>query len=151
MNTTIIRRWNERVKPQDTVYHLGDFCFRSGQQGNGTPSDYWSSQLNGKIIHVRGNHDKNNGTNSILKRAGLNLGKYIAIAVHEPFENTEAIPFMCNLILCGHVHEKWKEKWIGNIPMINVGVDVWNFYPIRMDEIIGYYEQIRQQRNLNYE
>jgi calcineurin-like phosphoesterase family protein len=34
-------------------------------------------------------------------------------------------------LLCGHVHDKWKIKG----KMINVGVDVWNFYPISLDEI----------------
>ena len=150
MNTTIVRKWNERIKPEDTVYHVGDFCFKSGQQGDGTPSDYWASQLNGKIIHIRGNHDKNNGTNSILKRAGLNLGPYIALANHEPLLETDTIPFMCNLIICGHVHQNWKVKWLHwrGIPMINIGVDQWNFYPVRMDELIGYYEKIMRESEL---
>lgn len=29
-------------------------------------------------------------------------------------------------LLHGHVHEKWKTK----AKMINVGVDVWDFYPV---------------------
>ena len=28
MNETIIKNWNERVKDEDTVFHLGDFCFK---------------------------------------------------------------------------------------------------------------------------
>jgi calcineurin-like phosphoesterase family protein len=27
MNQDLITRWNARVKPEDTVYHLGDVCF----------------------------------------------------------------------------------------------------------------------------
>jgi len=35
--------------------------------------------------------------------------------------------------LCGHVHEKWVQK--GKI--INVGVDVWNFTPHTIDEMLA--------------
>lgn len=34
-------------------------------------------------------------------------------------------------LLCGHIHDKWKTK----NKMINVGVDVWDFYPVPMTEI----------------
>lgn len=40
MNETIIARWKGAVKPEDVVYHLG------------------ISQLPGKKILIRGNHDK---------------------------------------------------------------------------------------------
>jgi hypothetical protein len=32
MNEVLIRKWNEKIKPKDTVYHLGDFAF--GNPGN---------------------------------------------------------------------------------------------------------------------
>jgi calcineurin-like phosphoesterase family protein len=34
-------------------------------------------------------------------------------------------------LLCGHVHEKWAQQG----RMINVGVDVWDFYPVPMTRI----------------
>lgn len=34
-------------------------------------------------------------------------------------------------LLHGHVHEKWKVK----DRMINVGVDVWNFFPVPVSDI----------------
>jgi calcineurin-like phosphoesterase family protein len=34
-------------------------------------------------------------------------------------------------LLHGHVHEKWKSKG----KMINVGVDVWDFYPVPITAI----------------
>ena len=36
-------------------------------------------------------------------------------------------------LLCGHVHTKWKTIH----HMINVGVDVWNFQPVSIVEILG--------------
>ncbi len=33
MDETIIRKHNERVKPEDTVFFLGDFIFKGGKEG----------------------------------------------------------------------------------------------------------------------
>lgn len=52
METEIIRRWNERVTPQDTVYIIGDFSWRT--------SNSWIpvlKQLKGRKVLIRGNHD----------------------------------------------------------------------------------------------
>ncbi|MCP4648771.1 MAG: hypothetical protein GY853_01645 [PVC group bacterium] len=149
MDKTLIRNWNERVKDDDTVFHLGDFCFKGGWEGGGNKARYWENQLNGKVIHVSGNHDKNNSTKSILTQAIFEFGNKKIIARHVPFENTNEIPSEIDYALVGHVHEKWKQKWLYdefnyrlNIPMINVGVDVWDFRPIKLIEIIKYYERV---------
>jgi calcineurin-like phosphoesterase family protein len=52
MNDDIIKRWNERVDPTDTVYHLGDLSFSGLEK---TVSIV--GQLNGHIKLVPGNHD----------------------------------------------------------------------------------------------
>lgn len=60
MNETLIRNHNSRVKPEDTVLHLGDFCFRNSNNiGNGLKEKAVDIErkFNGKIVHVRGNHD----------------------------------------------------------------------------------------------
>lgn len=48
----LITYWNETVKPNDEVRHLGDFCFR-----NDKPVEWYIKQLHGKIHLIRGNHD----------------------------------------------------------------------------------------------
>lgn len=52
MNEVLLKAWNEVVKPEDTVYFLGDFCF------NPQKALEWLSKLNGEIIFISGNHDK---------------------------------------------------------------------------------------------
>lgn len=53
MNETMIDRWNEVVKPQDKVYHLGDVLFGDRQKdGPGV-----LSRLKGHKRLVVGNHD----------------------------------------------------------------------------------------------
>ena len=52
MNEDLIKRWNSVVKPDDIVFHLGDFMF-------GNINRFWEfrSRLNGKIYLIHGNHD----------------------------------------------------------------------------------------------
>ena len=123
MNAAMIEKWNKVVTSDDIVYHLGDFSFTSALH-----SKFIFDQLNGTKILVRGNHDGN-----VAKMLELGFkevhesltyrGWYL---VHRP----TAIPSGCRG-LCGHVHEKFRR--IGNI--INVGVDVWDFMPITLNQI----------------
>lgn len=50
MNNILINDWNKVVGKNDLVYHLGDVCF-------GDPTEILR-QLNGKIILIPGNHDR---------------------------------------------------------------------------------------------
>lgn len=75
MNNKLIHNWNQRVKEDDIVYHLGDFCFKGGVEGGISKPQYWENQLNGKIIHIKGNHDKNNHLKSHISNAVLEFAK----------------------------------------------------------------------------
>jgi calcineurin-like phosphoesterase family protein len=137
MDTDLIRRWNERVKPEDSVIFVGDFCFRNskgGKEGEGTTNraEYYLSQLNGKVTIVNGNHDWNNGVDSCIKSLVLHYGGGEIFVCHEPEDAVVGYP----LYLCGHVHNHWKIKKFGSVPMVNVGVDVWNYYPVSLPEIM---------------
>ncbi len=60
MDEAMIHNWNARVKPNDTVWHLGDFCWDT------VDPFAIRTRLNGKIHIVWGNHDKNTRRNSHL-------------------------------------------------------------------------------------
>lgn len=51
MNSYLIDHWNDTVKENDTVYHLGDFSF-AGKQKTRDILD----RLNGKKVFILGNH-----------------------------------------------------------------------------------------------
>lgn len=51
MDAALINQWNAVVKPQDTVYHLGDFAFGKDFRG-------YLGLLNGHIRLILGNHDE---------------------------------------------------------------------------------------------
>lgn len=55
MNEEIIKQWNARVKEDDIVFHLGDFCW-----GNSTQWEEILKRLNGHIHLILGNHDVKN-------------------------------------------------------------------------------------------
>jgi calcineurin-like phosphoesterase family protein len=50
MDEEMVRRWNERVKPSDKVYHLGDVVINR----RALPT---LARLNGDKVLIRGNHD----------------------------------------------------------------------------------------------
>ena len=61
--------------------------------------------------------------------------------VHDP----EFAAINCEINLVGHVHEKWQIKRIRQgysfTDCINVSVDVWNFYPVTIEEIMKRYSR----------
>ena len=120
MDIELVRRWNERVKPEDTVFHLGDFAWKS--QGK------YKKLLNGNIIHIKGNHDKK----VPLLNAHIVLGSTNIWCCHDPANYNHK--FKINIV--GHVHNDWKFKKEGKTILVNVGVDMWNFYPIKWNEIL---------------
>ena len=56
MNEALIRNWNERVTPDDTVYVIGDGFFKGEEM-----SVNIIRQLNGHKRLIRGNHDRVKG------------------------------------------------------------------------------------------
>jgi len=122
MNQTIINNHNNIVSPEDTVFFLGDFCF-SGY-------DY-EDKLNGKFIFIKGNHDHGSSKKAIIDRMVINHGGKKILLIHDynKVENKDNY----DIILCGHIHEKWKVK----DNFINVGVDVWDFKPHTINTILG--------------
>lgn len=148
MNSTLIKNWNDRVRPEDTVFHNGDFCFKNsagGKAGEGLThkSTYYADKLNGNIIYIKGNHDRNNSVRTIIDRIIIKYGPHFINIVHVP-EHYD-MNFSINFV--GHVHEKWKFKRIflpsdsKYIDLINIGVDQWNFKPVTFEEIYNSYRQ----------
>ena len=138
MNDTIIMRFNEVVKPNDILIHLGDIAFGIHYLKE------FLQRLNCKNIYfLPGNHDK-----EIVKSKKLQsyFTKYLL-----PLQD-----FIINdqHIVCSHFAMKvWSRSHISNNFSINlyghshgmlsntnqsmdVGVDTNNFYPYRFEEIM---------------
>jgi len=138
MNKALQENWNNVVDKDDTIYQLGDFCF------GGKPEIYLQF-LNGNIIHILGNHDKPRHIGILEKELNIQYNGLNILLIHN-IEHVNKNIKDIDLILCGHVHEKWKFnnfRTLYNIiiPVINVGVDVWNYAPVDIDEIVKVYKE----------
>jgi calcineurin-like phosphoesterase family protein len=113
MNESLIKNWNERVKPEDTVFFLGDFSFKStnkshltiyephGSEKGNENADYWKSKLQGNIIFVKGNHDgQSNGLKTIIDCIHVTFAQQRIHMTHKPEHADPRFP----ITLCGHVH-----------------------------------------------
>lgn len=153
MNETLIRNCNERVKEDDLLYFVGDIGFKSGtDRGEGEPEKLQTfiNQIKCKHIYwIEGNHDRA-GRNSfktpnqkIIIKYG---GKRICI-LHDP--KFADINYEINLT--AHVHNKWEimrvRKGMSFTDCINIGVDVWNFYPVTWNEIWQRYNKWLKEKN----
>jgi len=142
MDKTIIRNHNSRVKPNDTVYFLGDFCFRNTNKDR--KAERYIKKLNGRFVFIRGNHDNNNSLKTRLYACIINMGNMSIFLVHNP------INYMKNyhMTFHGHVHGLWKFKYEkDNHPLVNVGVDVWNFMPVTFNEIMKEFQRWKKIEN----
>jgi calcineurin-like phosphoesterase family protein len=135
MDETIIANYNHVVKPQDTVYLLGDIMMGSNTKER-MPA--LRKRLNGNITVVLGNHDKSAkfmlecGFDQVVKEIDTAIDGKRVFMRHHPPERPEAKWGIYDVILVGHVHEKWSQR--GKV--INVGVDVRNFTPVNWKEIV---------------
>jgi len=135
MNEEMIKRWNSVVTSDDLVYHIGDFAWKN--QGK-----KFEDRLNGTIVHIKGNHDSNNGVKTYITHCIMEFGGVIFYVTHIPpiAEQQGTVESnlidICNVILCGHVHDDWRWAMIRDKYVINVGCDVWNFQPIQILSIL---------------
>ena len=133
MNREMIARWNAVVGPEDTVYHLGDFAL-----GRKNEWPLILGQLHGaRKILVRGNHDRSlrQMVEGGFTEAHEKLVWKDWMLQHHPIATNKKL-------LCGHIHEKWKR--IGGV--INVGVDVWDFTPRTIDELVAAEDSPREYK-----
>jgi calcineurin-like phosphoesterase family protein len=130
MNEILIKNWNSVVKPTDTVYVPGDFAM-------GDPKPYleW---LSGEIYLIPGDHDKVDKwpRNYVLpKICSLYYPPQHVILCHYPILAWPRSHYG-SWHLHGHCHEGTLPYVPGKI--MNVGVDLNNFYPVSWPEVVEY-------------
>lgn len=155
MDAELIENWNEVVAPEDDVYYLGDFSLDFRRVRQVVPL------LRGKIHLVAGNHDlchsshssssvysqryKDAGFTTVSQNGILEIAGERVLCNHLPYyslddPDTRYQELKPNdegqWLLHGHVHQRWKIK----NRQINVGVDVWDFYPVGLDAVIDLIE-----------
>lgn len=142
-NEELIRRWNNKVKPTDTIYILGDFCLTPRQD----LVHAWFDKLNGTIYMLPGNHDQwrkkfevwpRHHNPILLERMVVNIednGVPLTLC-HYPREVWDGMNDGV-WSLYGHVHNNRDWNPMTEHPhMVNVGVDVQNYEPVTLQEIM---------------
>ena len=133
MRREIVKRHNEVVKPEDTLYVLGDVTLCP--QINLSALEPVLGAMNGTKHLILGNHDTGKpfyyeelGFTSV--HTSLQYSHDIILR-HDP---SAAIVAPDKLWLVGHVHQIFKFL-VEPIKIYNVGVDVNNFYPVTLKQI----------------
>lgn len=132
MDQVLISNWNEAVQPDDDIWVLGDLVYKSRR-----PASHYLEQLNGRKHLVWGNHDSQQVRNL---PAWTSSQAYAEIAV----DGRKLILFhyamrVWNglhrgaLHLYGHSHGKVP----GTRKSADVGVDCWDYRPVRLDAILA--------------
>lgn len=152
MNKAMIDGWNSVVSKDDIVYHLGDFAYRNKSQ-----LDTYTSQLNGTIHLVLGNHDKQIRGSEYNRKKFASVSDMLVLTVSDKEVDAKEIdivlchyPFLTwfkayygSWNLFGHVHGSLKGRHSPN--QLDVGVDVHNFKPISYEDV----KVIITKQNLN--
>ncbi len=133
MNEALVARWNDKVGPEDEVWHLGDFAIR--QPGPVTAA--LLDRLNGRKHLVAGNNDPPattglDGWASVQPYAEIALDGVLLVLCHYPFRSWRGMDKGW-VNLHGHSHGRLKP-----LPrQFDVGVDVWDFRPVALTTILA--------------
>lgn len=130
----LIRRWNAKVGPDDTVWHLGDFAM-----GDQTRVPQIVARLNGRINLCWGNHDHQRKYEafrdvfaSIQDVAIVDIDKHNSVFLSHYAHRVWPRSHRGRFHFFGHSHG-------GTPPIarsIDVGVDCWNYEPVTFAEIV---------------
>lgn len=148
MNAVMVDNWNRTVKPEDTVYHLGDEFL-----GDSAKAQQILKSLNGYKILVKGNHSTKSdhwyheaGFAEIYNMLYLISPtrpkiRYLITHVPVPYLSLEAMNSMGDyhfISIHGHVHDSADRKFTGDDiwkhpdSYINVCVGKTNYTPIEL-------------------
>lgn len=144
MSEAIVENWNKIVKPNDTVYLLGDIMLKDNENGV-----KYFNQLQGNIFVVWGNHDteaRQEYLHDHCKFDGgvyatrLRVGDICFYLSHFPMltANYDDKHFNRHIFnVHGHTHQRdnWLDKT--NPFMYHGGLDSHNCTPVNVEEVIA--------------
>ncbi len=130
----MIDRWNSVVEAgdRDEVWHLGDFAVRQSAERVAS----LLSMLHGRKHLITGNNDDAavrdcDGWQSVQPYAEVNVDGRQLVLCHYPFRTWRAMD-KAWINLHGHSHGRLKP-----LPrQFDVGVDVWDFWPVRLEQVL---------------
>lgn len=158
----IIAEANSRAKAGDTLVIVGDvvaYGREQGREGARLRWPHYRDMIHADTVVLQGNHDEQNKTKTIGHHLFTKVGGFRAFVSHYPTDAIEQwapdlIQYVygnCDFALCGHVHNAWKTRaMLTHQPgrptflNINIGVDVWKYRPVSVEEIVNEYNKWRK-------
>ena len=164
-NEMIIKNWNEKVQPDDIVFHLGDVALGPWPEG----LDAVKRLLGYKIL-VPGNHDRISSVEKEKRRerflpdyedafqeiwdevSETTVGEHDVLISHYPYTGeshddrgdryTHLRPVNTGQILVhGHTHARSVVTRHEGTLQVSVGVDAWDFGPVSEDQVLEVIER----------
>ena len=155
----LIRSCQQRAKPEDTIYHLGDVAqygddghYKVRSKGLDVKPGELLKDISATFINIRGNHDLNNKVKSVCDSMHMFLSKrYPSVSLsHYPTYDTRIDPscLTAPIHLCGHIHGQWKHclDLDHRILNINMGCMAWGFKIVSDDELIAYLNELFKKK-----
>lgn len=130
MDDFILTKWNETVKDNDIVYHLGDVYIGKRPE--------FLRHLKGRKRLILGNHD--NGKDQLLGNVFEKITvwrmfpEFGVLLTHVPVHESSLNPEKCPINVHGHIHDK--ESPSKN--HINVSCERINYTPVNIEEVRNY-------------
>ena len=135
MDETMIARWNEAVRPQDHIYHLGDLTMH---RQIGQIRYRVLDRLHGHKRLLLGNHDADKVQNYLQWFEKIFASRVLdrILFTHIPVHPESLGRFRANVH--GHTHHRTlpavqKDERV--VPYVNVCVEQTNYTPISLDEV----------------
>lgn len=147
----LVENWNDTVRPDDQVWHLGDFALGGEQNALAMVG-----KLNGIKHLITGNHDHvwpgnrtshrsqakwlEAGWSSVQAYGRRRVAGQNVLLCHFPYQGDHVgvdrfseyrLHDRGLWLLHGHVHTEWTVQG----RQINVGVDAWGLKPVSLEEI----------------
>lgn len=146
MNEVIIDKWNDTVHCNDTIYHLGDFCF-------GRNNIAIAGRLHGKKRLILGNHDTYASADYLRYFEKLYGVKYLDkfVLSHMPIHH-HGLGARWWVNIHGHLHSKkvqkqlpWYQNFVDDENYFNVSCEQNNLTPINFDVIKAHARKVRDE------
>ena len=129
----IVENWNRLVRPDETVFHLGDLAL-----GKRADIEALVPTLNGRIFMIRGNHDRR--SRGFYAGLGIQLVKEPFVMDRDPwprliFSHWPVFPIPKDALnLHGHIHNNPHPE-VGP-QHVNLSIEVRDYRPWRLGEVI---------------
>ena len=140
MNKQQIEKFNSVVKPEDTVYILGDTML-----GDNVTGEECLAKLNGHKIMILGNHDTakrieiyKKYVDEMVYATVIKYKKKVIYLSHYPTLTASYDDALCSAVLNFHGHTHQTTNFLTGQPhYYHVGVDSHDGYPVNIDDILA--------------